>query len=331
MEIIREGTFCIKKEIVSLNKLDDFDSNKLKEATPLLIDTIENSKISTFGLITILRKKYEKSLLETYKLLEKENYDSVKCNCYYLAKILKEKLYNLGIDTNYLTHKAHFFALNSGDSKIKEAHISLLYPTIKNDKLFYIIFDPGLKIDAPLCFYANESMKPIQRENLSIDVCYDNSDINYPYYINMDGINPYSYTTYPHNIFQKFNPNYKTTNIDEMLYPISYNLLTGYKAITFSKDKFKRAYIILKHLDRTLEFCDLETNQLFYYNYNELKKLGRNILKNKIFQICLKLSLDTEEILDNIYFMIDIHNEFLSTIMDKDVLTEYTKKRNLKK
>lgn len=330
MEIIRDGTSSIKKEIISLNKLDSFNSNKIKEATQLLIDTIENSKISTFGLITILRKKYEKSLLETYKLLEKENYDSVKCNCYYLSKVLKEKLYNIEIDANYMTHKAHFFALNSGDSKIKEAHISLLYPTIKNDKLFYTIFDPGLKIDTPLCFYANKSMNPIKRETLSINVHYDNSDINYPYYINMNGITPYSYTTYSHNVFQKFNPKYKTINIEEMLYPISYNLLTGYRATTFSKDKNKRGYIILKHLDKTLEFCDLETAQFFSYQYNELIKIGRNELKRKISPICIKLSLDTEEILDNIYFMIDIHNEFLSTIMDKDVQTEYIKKRILK-
>ena len=52
-----------------------------------------------------------------------------------------------------MTYQANKYALNSGDVKVKEAHISVIYPSLKDDKLIYTIFNPGLKIDKPLSFY----------------------------------------------------------------------------------------------------------------------------------------------------------------------------------
>lgn len=328
---MREGNSSIRKEVISLDNLDIYDGQKILESTFLILDTLENYPINTFGLITILRKNYISSLLKTYDVLNKVDYDPVKCNCYYLSKILKDKLTKFDINANYMTHKAHFFALDSGDKKIKEAHISLIYPTMRNDKLYYVIYDPGLKIDRPLGFYSHKSMGKIINQKLEIEVGYDMIDKNYPYYVSLDGVNPYSYNLYPHNVCQRFNPEYRTLNIDELLYPISYKLLTGYKATIFSKETTKRAYITLSHIDKKIEFSDIEEGTNYSYSFEQLLKMGRSALKDKLEKICLKLKLDLEEIIENIYFMIDINDEFINNFMDYEVVSEYKKIRTLKK
>ena len=325
MEIVREGYPSIIKNEISLSNLDSYDEEKIKEAGYLLKDTIINYPISTIGMITILRKKYEKSLMHTYDILKNNlDYDIVRYNCYYLAKVLNARLKNISINTYFMTHKAHYFALDSGDKKMKEAHISLLYPTICNDKVLYTIFDPGLKIDIPMSFYKDEEMETIVNEQLTINVKRTN-DVDYPYYVNLDGINPYSYTLNAHNVHQTFNPKYETVELDKLAYPISYKLLTGYKATIFAREQDKRAYVTLNHLSRILEFYDGLDGRKHSYTFSELFKIDKQIIKNQLKNICLKLSLDVDELVEDIYFMIDVIDEFNSQLMDQEVVNEYNK------
>lgn len=70
LEIKREGNSSIIKEVINLDNLDIYDGQKILESTFLILDTLENYPINTFGLITILRKNYMSSLLKTYDVLK---------------------------------------------------------------------------------------------------------------------------------------------------------------------------------------------------------------------------------------------------------------------
>lgn len=311
----------------SINKYDKSIENELSY---LIVDVMENYSISSFDLITLLRKKYNGSLTDTIKKIDIDDYDKVRLNCYYQSKVLKDKLEKLGINAYYLTYQASHFALNSGDAKMKEAHVSLVYPTIRNDRLYYIIFDPGLKVYKPIGFYDKNSSVSINNKDLTVGIEYDNNNINYPYSIYVNGINPYSYTSYSHNVIQRFNPIFKTINMDEMMYPIVYNLLLEYKSIIFSKDMLKRVYITLKHIDKKVEFANFSKNRIYTYTYEELLEMNYNSLKNKLRDICFKLNLDINDVIENIIFMIDVHDDFLNHVMDKDVLKEYRRVKKCK-
>ena len=143
----------------------------------------------------------------------------------------------------------------------------------------------------------------------------------------MYGISPYSYTDFPHLIYQRFNPDYLIDNLGEMLYPISLKLLTGYKATIFSKDVNKRAYIKLDHIDNSIEYCDYEKEVVKSLDYKDIMKMDRNYLIRELSSICEKLKIDVNEIVDDIIFMIEVNDDYIKEIMDKDVLNEYKKIR----
>lgn len=333
MLINREGLRPIVKKEINLNNLNDFSQKQIDEVTPLLRETIENYPISTFGLITLMRKYYKNNLVETINECTNnfECYSPLNYNCFHLSKIMQEELKKYSIDSYLMTYQANKYALNSGDNKVKEAHISVIYPTIKDDKIYYTIFDPGLKIDKPLSFYQNENTETILVDENKINIIYDEQNKEYPYCMNMSGINKYSYNKSDHQIIQRFNPMYETINIDEMLFPISHKILTGYKAIIYSTDIEKRAYITLSHLDQTLSFSNCVTEKEYKYAYDEIEKMGYTKLKQIISQVCYKLQLDVDDIVSNIFFMIYYHNDFIKYVMDKDLLEEYQIKKNVKR
>lgn len=330
MIIEREGLKPIKKRKIDLNNLEKFSQERIDEITPILRETIEEYPISTFGLISFMRKHFQNSLSET---LANSNFDysSLNYNCYFLSKIMQDKLKKEGIDGYLMTYQANKYALSSGDAKVKEAHISVIYPTMKDDKVFYTIFDPGLKIDKPLSFYEKTDSGLILVNQNKIKVYYEAENETYPYYMDMTGINEYSYNKSNHRIFQRFNPKYETINIDEMLFPISHELLTGYKAISYSTDPNKRAYITLSHLEKKLEFSNCITGIEYIYTYEELEKMSYLELRKKISIVCEKLNLDSDDITSDIYFMIYYHNDFINYIMDQDLINEYSEMKNVKR
>lgn len=330
MKLERAGLSPIIKSEIDLSNLDDFSQEKVDSVVPLLKETIEKYPISTFGLITLMRKNFEKDLLTTFQNA-KFDYSSLNYNCFFLASLLKEKLNKESIKGYLITYQANKYSLNSGDAKVREAHISLMYPTKKDDRVLYTIFDPGLKIDRPMSFYQESKLNRFIVGQNQINICYEPNNIDYPYYMDMTGINKYSYNKSDHRIFQRFNPKYETINIEEMLFPISYSLLTGYKAIIYSTDINKRAYITLSHLNQELEFSDCITGKKHKITYDEIEKMGYMKLKQKINSVCYKLQLDPDDITSDIYFMIYYHNEYINYVMDKQLIQEYLEKTNVKK
>lgn len=324
MEIKRNGYSSIIKQKIDTNKLKPYDADAIEESKLLLQQSIGYVS-NSFDMLTIMRKNYNGSLSKTYQLLEKENYDSVRYQCFYYTKELNKHLKDIGIETYFLTHKARLYALSSGDNKVKEAHISLIYPSIKNDRVLYTIFDPGLKVDKPISFFKEDIGLKINEDKLKVSIL-GSSDEDYPYKINIDGVNPYSYNSNPHNVHQYFNPDFITANINDLLFPISYKLLTGYKAMVFSKIKEERAYIVLNHLSKYLEFCDFSDGVVYKYSFSDIIKMERSELKQKLNNICIKLGIDIEEIVENVYFMVDIVGEYTSNFMDNEVVKEYHQK-----
>ena len=327
MKIERKNEFDILKSKMDIDTLHTYNVKQINESVPLLDKIMEENAVSTFDLITLLREKYDGSLREAYHNASIDGFVNSRFNCVYLSRILKDELQKIGIEAHYLSYQARLYALDSGDKKIKEAHVSLIYPAIYNDKIIYTIYDPGLKIPIPITFYDKETYEKKIDTNLNVGVEYDSSNIEYPNAIRMYGISPYSYTDFPHLIYQRFNPNYLIDNLGEMLYPVSLKLLTGYKATIFSKDFNKKAYIKLNHIDNSIEYCDYEEGMVKSLCYKNIMKVDRNFLINELSSICDKLKIDVNEIVDDILFMIDVNNEFMKEIMDKDVLNEYKKVR----
>lgn len=327
MKIERKNEFDILKNKIDINKLQTYDVEQINESISLLDKVMEENTVNTFDLITLLREKYDGSLKEAYHNASIHKFENSKFNCIYLSRILKEELQKIGIDAHYLSHQARLYALNSGDKKIKEAHVSLIYPATYNNRIIYTIYDPGLKIPVPITFYSKEKYEQKLDNNLSVGIEYDPSDDAYPNAIKMYGISPYSYTNFPHLVYQRFNPDYLIDNLGEMLYPISLKLLTGYKATIFSKNYNKRAYIKLDHIDKKIEYCDYEKELLKSLNYKDIIKTDRNYLISELSSICEKLRIDINEIVDNILFMIEVNDEYVNEIMDNDVLKEYQKIR----
>lgn len=325
MKIERKNEYDILKNEVDINRLGEYSLEQIKESVPLLDKVMEQNAVSTFDLITLLRDKYNGSLKSAYHNASISGFVNSKFNCVYLSRILKEQLKKLGIDAHYLSHQARLYALDSGDKKIKEAHVSLIYPAIHNDRIIYTIYDPGLKIPIPMTFYSEEKYEQELDNNLSVGIEYDPSNVEYPNAIKMHGISPYSYTEFPHLIYQRFNPNYLIDNLGEMLYPMSLKLLTGYKATIFSKDYNKRAYIKLDHIDNSIEYCDYEKGIIKSLDYKDIMKVDRNYLIGELSSICEKLRIDVNEIVDDIIFMVEVNDEYMKEIMDNDVLNEYKK------
>ena len=221
MKIERKNEFDISKSKIDIDKLHTYNIKQINESVPLLDKIMEENAVSTFDLITLLREKYDGSLKEAYHNASIDGFVNSRFNCVHLSRIMKDELKKIGIEAHYLSYQARLYALDSGDKKIKEAHVSLIYPAIHNDKIIYTIYDPGLKIPIPITFYDRESYEKEIDTNLNVGVEYDSSNIEYPNAIKMYGISPYSYTDFPHLIYQRFNPNYLIDNLGEMLYPVS--------------------------------------------------------------------------------------------------------------
>lgn len=332
MVINRNEENPIIKKKLCFDNLPDYDEEIVKNS-PIIIDKVfEENSSNMFDYVTIFRKECSKykSLKEAYNNVSVKDSDNFRAYCIHLSRQLKKELDKLGLKTYLLSYEADGFAFDVGDKKIKEAHISLLYPAIDEGRVRYTIFDPGLKIWVPMSFYEKESKQILKNDDIDICIEHYNEKDDYPYAVKTFGVSPYSYTHHPHLIFEKFNPEYLIQNVNETVYPISLRLLTGYKATIFSKDVKNRAYIKLDHISGILEYRDFDNGIVKVLNYSKIIKLNRNGIKTEISRICDKLNLDVDTLVDDIFFMIDVNNEFLTDIMDQDVIKEYQRTRKLK-
>lgn len=294
-----------------------YQKDQYLKSRELLRKVITDYPISTFEILTLLRENYNGNLKETIRQIPYDEYTKTRFNCFYQTKIMSKKLKEIGFVPYIFSYKANKLTTSYMDKVVAEGHMSVAVPVIINGKKRIIVYDPGLKIDKPMIL-DNENKKfiNVSGEN-NVCMSYDRNDNIYPVTMVIDGINKYSYNKEPHIIIQKFNPNFYTENVDDILFENVYSYLPGYKATTFSLDNNKRAFISLDHIREKLVIYDGKKNLLKSIDYLDIIKFGKKGLEIELFSICFKLGIDVGEIIDNILFMIDVNKEFKEFILDK--------------
>lgn len=315
MHIIRDGYHPIRKE--RIDTFIDYDSINLDYISILLNQVIENHTYSTFDLIKLVKDNYNGNIKDTIESLN--DYSNVRFNCYYAAKKLKEELSKLGIDAKYVTYKSIGFSSPFGDELIKEAHISLVIPTIKNNKEHYIILDPGYRIPSPLEFHKNSKQTNINVDNDDI-IIQKRENILYPYSMKMEGYNRYSLNKSSYFCEEFFNCDYETLNPEEMLFPISFTVLSGYRLINYHIDKSKCAMLKVMILDEYLEVSD--STQDIILTFAEIRSIPLEELYRLLTPFCKKLNQDTNDFLDLLFFILEHHKEFINEVISKEVIKE---------
>lgn len=310
----------LKKEI-STESLETYEKIDIHLVTKLLNETIEDYTYNTIDLLELLRVNYQDNLVETIKNIS--SYKDVRFNCYYATKILQEKLNRVGITSYIITYKSIGFSSNFGDKLIKEAHMALIIPTIRNNEIYYLLLDPGLRIPCILEFYAssNKTVIEIDHDRITIEAT---NDKEYPYAMEMIGYNRYSQNPSDYKCKEYFSL-LETINPEEVLFPASYEILDGYRIINFKVDNHKWAVIKLMIIDEYLECFDISKN--LKLSFQELRKMSEEQLVSLLQPFVTKLKVNIQDLIKNIYFILDHHNEFISNVINPQVLKEKLPKK----
>lgn len=316
MDILRESYTPIKKE--KITSFVDYETIDLDFITDLLNQVITNYTYSTFDLIKLVKDKYNGNIKETIKTID--DYSNVRFNCYYATKLLKEKLSKLGIDSKYVSYKSIGFSSSYGDNLIKEAHMSLVIPTIRNKMPYYIILDPGYRIPSPICFYKSSDTTNIKIDHDDI-IIKKNDDKLYPYCMKMQGYNRYSIDENSYFCEEFFNCDYETLNPEEILFPLSFEVLNGYRIINYNEDKQKRAMIKVMILEEYLQCSDC--NQNLSLTFKELESLSKEELSFILKPFCDKLKQDVYEFIDILHFILENNKQFIDEVINKRVIEEF--------
>lgn len=296
---------------------ENLDLNLIKH---LIQETIEECICNTIDLITLLRENYQSNLTKTIEKIT--DYSQVRFNCYYASKVLKEKLEKNGYQTSYISYKSIGFSSSFGDDLIKEAHMSLLLRTIRNNTDYYLILDPGYRLPEPIGFYPQKTNNISIMDNDTIKISKINKEL-YPYSVKMTGYNRYSLSNNSYECIEYFNADYETLNLEDILFPLSYKVLDSYRAIRYSKDSSNRASIKIALLDRLIE-CS-STNKKEIIQFNEIKKISRKELINILIPYTNILKLSPKVLIEDLYFLIRNYDEFINNVIQKEVIEEKIK------
>ena len=316
-EIKRKNHASIIKKEIDLNNLVNYESLDLKLITHLLNEVITENIFSTIDLLKLLKDNYHENITKTIKKLK--DYSSVRFNCCYATIVLKNKLEKLGIDTKIISYKSIGFSSPYGDDLIKEAHMAILIPTIRHNKICYIILDPGLRIPAPIEFFANSIKTVIEIDNDEI-IIEKTKLAEYPYSIEIKGYNRYSTNDISYQCKEFFDTKYETINPLDILFPIAYEILEGYRMINYTLDNDTWASIKIMVINQYLECIDQKTR--IKISFSELKQMEKSDLIKILVPFKYKLNTDVEELVDIIFFTIEHSTEFLSMVINKNVVKE---------
>lgn len=316
MNIQRENYNPIKKE--KITSFIDYNTIDLDFITSLLNQVIHEYTYSTFDLIQLVKDNFNGDFKKAINNIH--DYSKVRFNCYYATKLLKEKLSKHGIDTKYVSYKSIGFSSNYGDELIKEAHMSLVIPTIRDYHIYYIILDPGYRIPSPICFYKSSNTTNIKIDNDYLTI-QKNDDNLYPYSMKMQGYNRYSLNETSCFCEEYFNCDYETLNPEEILFPLSFEVLNGYRMINYNEDKKKCAMLKVMILDHYLQ-CS-EYNQNISLTFSELLEIPKDKLHSILKPFCDKLNQDVTEFMEILYFILETDKQFVDEIINKKVLDEF--------
>lgn len=264
MKILRnDGTYILKKKI-DLKHLDIYDEEKMVLAKECLKELINNTVVDDFKF---LKEMFYLSKNNDLKKVY-DNYESQKCYncCTSLSVMLKKKLDKILGKTYLVTCKSIGFSTPCGDELLKEAHTFIIYPSLKDGKILFTLFDAGFRNYNPMQFYINEESNIYPYENGKAQVIY-NSNQNYPYLLKLDKTLKRNFKIEDTNILLFFNPYYETLKINEYD-KICYKAKHSYKIMDYCNKVCIGLNII--NGDLTLYSKEKEEN----YNLNELLKIS---------------------------------------------------------
>lgn len=316
MKIIRENNTIIKKRKINLQQLEKYDQNKIKQATKYLKKEISTSFVSHFNNISYM--------------LGKTTVFSTKNNgCVSECKKIKKELKKIGLETYFVSCRANGFSNPAGDFFVKEAHVFLIYPSLRNGKVYFTIFDPGFRLDNPISFYDSCDSNSIKYLSDGVAKIIFNNEFDYPYELVVDKRINYKHQVSPANIHWKFNPYYETLNIEhfnEQLYHAMFSL----KLMNYPDDLNKYICINAKIIDYTIEVYTVLKNEIF--SFKELFPLSKHELKN-IFEPYFKNACLTNkqlnEFIKNLFVLIHNTQDYINTIISPDVVNEYKSGKRL--
>lgn len=291
----------------------------------LIQETIFECVCNTIDLITLLRENYHSNLNTTIEDIK--DFSQVRFNCYYASKVLKEKLIDYGIDTKFISYKSIGFSSPFGDNLIKEAHMALLLRTKKDNDDYYLILDPGYRLPEPIGFYPKKKNSEIMIDNDIIEISSTTEEL-YPYSMNMKGYNRYSISNTSYECREFFNANYETINPESILFPLSYKVLDGYRAIRYSENPSYRATIKIMLLEQYIECMNAKKREIF--TFKEFKKFSQKKSIELLSPYTDILQLSPKIISEDFYFLINNLEEFVNNVIREEVVKEKTKvKRNI--
>lgn len=286
----------------------------------LIQETISECVCNTIDLITLLRENYHSNLNTTIEDIK--DFSQVRFNCYYASKVLKEKLIDYGIDTKFISYKSIGFSSPFGDNLIKEAHMALLLRTKKDNDDYYLILDPGYRLPEPIGFYPKKENSEIMIDNDIIEISSTTEEL-YPYSMNMKGYNRYSISNTSYECSEFFNANYETINPESILFPLSYKVLDGYRAIRYSENPSYRATIKIMLLEQYIECMNAKKREIF--TFKEFKKFSQKESIELLSPYTDILQLSPKIISEDFYFLINNLEEFVNNVIREEVVKEKTK------
>lgn len=163
-KIIKRGKYppIIKREISTIN-LINYEDIDIELVAKLLNETVCETIYNTMDLLKLLMFNYKGNMKEAINNIN--DYSTVRFNCYHASKLLKSKLSSIGLESKYLSYKSIGFSTPDGDSLIKEAHLSILLPTVREEKIYYVILDPGYRIPSLIGFYKDMNSSLLRIDN----------------------------------------------------------------------------------------------------------------------------------------------------------------------
>lgn len=317
MIIPRKNNFNIQKRKINFKNLDIYNEEKIKKATSLLKKRIDDSYASHFDYVTYFFEKEEnkKASFTSYNKFT---------GCISECKKLKKELKKIGIKTYYVSCRANGFSNPSGDAYVKEAHVFLVYPSLKDNKLLFTILDPGFRLVEVPSFFDKENSSPVNYlDQGHVTIHYQPKNKNYPYEIHANKRIDYKKETADANIHWDFNPYYETINIDKYCEGL-YNVYFSLKLMNYPIDRSNYLYIRSKIIEKKVDIYTVSYQNTF--SFEELSKLSHNELENIFKPLFKKAKLSNKKLqnfIKSLCLLVNRSDEYVEKCIDKEVKKEY--------
>lgn len=314
MIIKRDYFKNIRKRKIPLNNLVRYEDIDINILNGLINRVISDNIYSTIDLLNLVMKHYGGNILDTISKID--DYSIVRFNCFHACKLLKARLTTLNITSYLISYKSIGFSDEYGDFQIKEAHMSLVIPTLKNDKIYYILMDPGLRIPEVMCFYQSDASTNIiiDNDDIRIEKCNDGI---YNYTMIMEGSNRYSTSSVSYRCQEYFDLNHELLNPEDVLFPSALYVLSGYRIIRFNTNKAMQASIKILLEEEMLEISSCKEYKKV--SFRDLENIEEKKFAEMIKELVNILDINESEFYPLIKFIIDKKEE-LKSIRIKDAL-----------